>query len=233
METEQQNGCCTARPEARQGEGEKEKETNPVPMQKQEKKPACGASFFAFAFRMRYINRWGLMKNARYENLTEHAAETAMLAHALAVIGNKLYGRAYRPERIALFALYHDVSEIVTGDLPTPVKYFSEALLGSYRDIEKHARQQLLLKLPAELQDEYADLILENASDEEARIVKAADRLCALIKCAEEVKNGNTEFQKAHESSLALVEKDCEALPELRYFTEKLLPAFYLTLDEL
>lgn len=190
-----------------------------------------GSSFFAFAFRMKYINRWGLMKNSRGENLTEHSAETAMIAHALAVIGNRLFGKSHNPERIALFALYHDISETVTGDLPTPVKYYSGELLSSYKALEKNAKEKLVSKLPEELRDDFSDIIFENATDEEAEIIKAADKLSALIKCIEEVKNGNCEFSKAHESTLSSIEKI--NLPEVKYFTEKMLPAFYLTLDEL
>lgn len=188
-------------------------------------------SFFAFAFRMKYINRWGLMKNSRYENLTEHSAQTAMIAHCLAVIGNKIYGKSYDPDRIALFALYHDVSELVTGDLPTPVKYYNDDILKSYREIEEHAKEQILKKLPSELYDEYFDIINENCSDDERKIIKSADKLCALIKCIEEVKNGNSEFTKAHESSFQSVENT--DLDEVKYFIDNMLPAFYLTLDEL
>ena len=188
-------------------------------------------SFFAFAFRMKYINRWGLMKNSRYENLTEHSAQTAMIAHCLAVIGNKIYGKSYDPDRIALFALYHDVSELVTGDLPTPVKYYNDDILKSYREIEEHAKEQILKKLPFELYDEYFDIINENCSDDERKIIKSADKLCALIKCIEEVKNGNSEFTKAHESSFRSVENT--DLDEVKYFIDNMLPAFYLTLDEL
>ncbi|MBR5553656.1 MAG: 5'-deoxynucleotidase [Clostridia bacterium] len=188
-------------------------------------------SFFAFAFRMKYINRWGLMKNSRYENLTEHSAQTAMIAHCLAVIGNKIYGKSYDPDRIALFALYHDVSELVTGDLPTPVKYYNDDILKSYREIEEHAKEQILKKLPSELYDEYFDIINENCSDDERKIIKSADKLCALIKCIEEVKNGNSEFTKAHESSFRSVENT--DLDEVKYFIDNMLPAFYLTLDEL
>ncbi|MBE6571493.1 MAG: 5'-deoxynucleotidase [Ruminococcaceae bacterium] len=188
-------------------------------------------SFFAFAFRMKYINRWGLMKNSRYENLTEHSAQTAMIAHCLAVIGNKIYGKSYDPDRIALFALYHDVSELVTGDLPTPVKYYNDDILKSYREIEERAKEQILKKLPDELYDEYFDIINENCSDDEHKIIKAADKLCALIKCIEEVKNGNSEFTKAHESSFHSVENT--DLDEVKYFIDNMLPAFYLTLDEL
>ena len=190
------------------------------------------SSFFAFAFRMKYINRWGLMKNSRYENLTEHSAETAMLAHALAVIGNKIYSKSYDENKIALFALYHDVSEIITGDLPTPVKYFNEDIKSDFHDIEDHARRELLKKLPGELQSEYEDIITEKTTDEERRIIKAADKLSALIKCAEEVKNGNSEFTRAHDASFKALEGYGD-LPEVKYFIDNMLPAFYLTLDEL
>lgn len=189
------------------------------------------SSFLAFAFRMKYINRWGLMKNSRYENLTEHSAQTAMIAHCLAVIGNKFYGKSHNPERIALFALYHDVSELVTGDLPTPVKYYNNDILRSYREIEDAAKEQILKKLPDELYDEYFDVINENCTEDEKKLIKAADKLCALIKCIEEVKNGNSEFTKAHESSFNAVENT--DLCEVKYFIDNMLPAFYLTLDEL
>ena len=189
------------------------------------------SSFFAFAFRMKYINRWGLMKNSRYETLTEHSAETAMLAHFLALCGNRLYGRKYDAERVALFALYHDVSEIITGDLPTPVKYYNRTLRESYREIEEHACEELLNRLPEEFREDYAALLREDCTPEEKRIVKAADKLSALIKCTEEVKNGTTEFIKAKESTVRAVHE--MHLPEADYFLENMLPAFSLTLDEL
>lgn len=189
------------------------------------------STFFAFAFRMKYISRWGLMKNSRCENLTEHSAETAMLAHFLALCGNRRFNRQYNPERIALFALYHDVSEIITGDLPTPIKYYNTALRESYREIERHACDELLKKLPEEFRADYADYLREDCTPAERKIVKAADKLSALIKCCEEVKNGNTEFLKAKESTLEAVRK--MELPEADYFLETMLPAFDLTLDEL
>ena len=189
------------------------------------------SSFFAFAFRMKYINRWGLMKNSRQETLTEHSAETAMIAHALAVIGNRFFEKSYNPERIALFALYHDISETVTGDLPTPVKYYSGQLLSSFRDFEANAKQRLLEKLPDELVADFSDIVCENCTPEEHTLIKAADKLSALIKCIEEVKNGNSEFSKAHQSTFEALEKF--SLPEVKYFMDKMLPAFYLTLDEL
>ena len=188
-------------------------------------------SFFALAFRMKYINRWGLMKNSRYENLSEHSAQTAMIAHCLAVIGNRIYGKSYNSERIALFALYHDLSEIITGDLPTPVKYYNEDILKSYREIESNAKNELLQKLPEALHEDFSDIVNESCSDDEAKLIKAADKLCALIKCIEEVQNGNSEFTKAHVSTFAAVE-NC-GLEEVKYFIDNMLPAFYLTLDEL
>ena len=189
------------------------------------------SAFFALAFRMKYISRWGLMRNSRNENLTEHCAETAMIAHALAVIGNRFYKKHYDTGRIAVFALYHDISEIITGDLPTPVKYCNSQILGSYREVESGAQQQLLKKLPAELRQDYADAVTGNCTEEEKAIIKAADKLSALIKCVEEIKNGNSEFSKAHESCLSAVQ-GCE-MSEVKYFTDNMLPAFYLTLDEL
>lgn len=188
-------------------------------------------SFFALAFRMKHITRWGLMRNSISENLTEHSAETAMIAHALAVIGNKIYEKKYDPGKIAIFALYHDISEIITGDLPTPVKYYSNDILKNFREIEDDAKSELIKKLPSELADDFVDIICEKCSEEEKKIIKAADKLSALIKCAEELKNGNSEFSKAHESTLNAI--NSFDIPEVKYFTEKLLPAFYLTLDEL
>ncbi len=188
-------------------------------------------TFFAFAFRMKYINRWGLMKNSRYENLTEHSAETAMLAHALAAIGNELFGRKYDQDRIAVMALYHDLSETITGDLPTPVKYHSKTILDSYREIERNAADELCKKLPEELKKVFSPIIHEECSDEERAIIKAADKLSALIKCIEEENDGNREFIKAKESTLAALSS--MKLPEAEYFVKNLLPAFALTLDEL
>ena len=189
------------------------------------------SSFFALAFRMKYINRWGLMKNSRYENLSEHSAQTAMIAHCLAVIGNRIYGKSYNAERISLFALYHDLSEIITGDLPTPVKYYNQDILKSYREIENNAKSEILQKLPEELREDFCDIVYERCNEQEAKLIKAADKLCALIKCIEEVQNGNSEFTKAHESTFSSVES--YGLDEVKYFIDNILPAFYLTLDEL
>jgi 5'-deoxynucleotidase len=189
----------------------------------------AASSFFAFAFRMKYINRWGLMKNSRYENLTEHCAETAMLAHALAVIGNKMYGKSYDENRIALFALYHDVSEIITGDLPTPIKYYSPEMRDNYKKIEEKAESMLVERMSEPFRDIYSDVI-SGASDGERVIIKAADKICALIKCIEESKSGNREFEKAELSTRLSIEK--MSCPEADYFIKEFIPCFYETLDE-
>lgn len=186
-------------------------------------------SFFALLFRQKYIKRWGLMRNITDENLAEHSAETAMLAHALAVIGNEIYKKNYDENKIALFALYHDAAEIITGDLPTPVKYYSEEMRANYKEIEDNAEKMLLSHLPKEFSERYKE-VFSGASDNEKKLVKAADKLCALIKCIEEEKGGNREFTSAEKATRAALEKmDC---PEADYFMETFLPAFSKTLDE-
>lgn len=189
-----------------------------------------GSTFFALLFRQKYIKRWGLMRNTIEENLVEHSAETAFIAHALAVIGNKYYEKNYNEERITLLAIYHDAAEIITGDLPTPVKYYSEEMRRSYKQIEASAEKMLLEKLPEDFRGIYED-ILSGATDEEKRVIKAADKICALIKCLEELKGGNREFANAEESTRrSLEEMKC---PEADYFMENFLPAFGETLDEI
>ena len=187
-------------------------------------------SFFALAFRQKYIRRWGLMRNTMTENLSEHAMETAMLAHALALIGNEYFKKQYEPDRIATLALYHDVPEVYTGDLPTPVKYFDKNSRESYQLIEEQAIASLLSKLPEKLRPTY-EKIFEGGSEEEHRLVKAADKLTAYIKCIEEEKCGNSEFRSAK----AATEKSLHAMhcPELDFFMENLLPAFAMTIDEM
>lgn len=189
------------------------------------------SSFLALLFRMKYINRWGLMKNSRSENLTEHSAETALIAHYLAVCGNRYGKKSYNPERLALLALYHDATEIITGDLPTPIKYYSREMRETYRAVEENAQKELLARLPDELRDEYAPYIGEDCTPEEQKLLKAADKLSALIKCVEEEKNGNAEFSRARESTLAAIRAlQCD---EAERFLWEALPAFSLTLDEL
>ncbi len=189
-------------------------------------------SFFAVFFRQKYINRWGLMRNVTEENLSTHAAEVSCIAHALAVIGNTYFGKKYDCDRAALLALYHDMPEVFTGDLPTPVKYANTALRQCYAQLENQAVEQLIKRLPEEMQKEYESLVRTDEQDKELKkLVKGADKLCALIKCIEEEKSGNNEFTSARESTeKALKKMDSE---ELDYFIKNFLPSFSGTLDEL
>ena len=187
-------------------------------------------SFFALIFRQKYIKRWGLMRNSTDESLAEHASETAILTHALATIGNKYFGKSYDIERAVTLAVFHDTCEVYTGDLPTPIKYFSEEMRENYKAIEKNAANVLLSHLPEELRPDYRAL-LEGDEDPLYRLVKAADKLAALVKCIEEEKSGNTEFTAAKVSTLASIES--MHMEEADYFIKEFLPAFTLTLDEM
>ncbi len=187
--------------------------------------------FFALVSRMKYIFRWPLMRNTRSENICEHSYEVAVVAHALALLHNKRFGGSVDVERCVLLAMYHDTTEILTGDLPTPVKYDNPVILQAYRSVEQAAAERLLEQLPADLQDEYRPLLWQADVDEqERRIVKAADKLSALIKCIEEVKQGNNEFKQAKKS----VERAVRAmdLPAANCFLDEFVPSFALTLDE-
>ena len=192
-------------------------------------KGAHGSGFFAMLARMKYISRWALMRNTERENLSEHSLETAFIAHALAVIRRDVFGGSADPERIAVYAMYHDAPEILTGDMPTPVKYFTPGLRSAYAEVEKKAGERLLDMLPEELRPAYRDLLVPDESSYEHRCVKAADKLSALIKCIEERKAGNMEFSAAERSTLeALRAMD---MPEAEYFLENFIPAYSLTLD--
>ena len=188
--------------------------------------------FSALLSRMRYINRWGLMRAARQENLAEHTAETAQLAHLLALIAARQFEAQVAPERVAVAALYHDAAEILTGDLPTPVKYSSALLKDAYKALEREAEQQLAALAPPKIRAPLAEAIGGGGLNErERRILKAADRLSALIKCIEERQSGNLEFasaEAAQREALAGMK-----LPEADYFIETMLPAYTRTLDEL
>ena len=193
-------------------------------------------TFFAMLSRMKYIERWALMRSSRSENLSEHSLEVAMIAHALCLIGNVRYGRHLQAERAALIGLYHDASEIITGDMPTPVKYYNRDIRDAYRQVEEVAQSRLLDKLPDDLRDAYASVFRGNDDPDEVymrRLVKAADRLSALIKCIEEEKAGNTEFRTAKSSTLELLEQLKSECPEVGDFMEAFLPAYGSTLDEL
>ena len=186
--------------------------------------------FFAYISRMRFIQRWALMRNTAPENVQEHSHQVAVLAHALAVIRNEKFGGRLDPGAVAVAALYHDASEILTGDMPTPIKYDNPAIRSAYKDVEAVASRRLLEMLPPELRPAYEPVLLET-DGEIRRVVKAADKLSAYIKCVEELKGGNNEFRKAKES----IEADLKGrgLPCLDYFMEHFVPAFSLTLDEM
>ena len=187
-------------------------------------------SFFAYIARMRYIGRWGLMRNTLQENIQEHSHMVAVLAHALAVIRRDKFGGTVDPGHVAAVALYHDATEIFTGDLPTPVKYANPDIQAAYKAIEQNAADRLTATLPEELRPSFSGLLSET-DPQVTNLVKAADKLSAYLKCLEELKAGNLEFQSAANQTLeALNEYD---LPELTYFMEHFLPAFQLTLDEL
>ena len=193
-------------------------------------------SFFALLSRMKYIDRWALMRNAREENLSEHCLEVAILSHALAMIGNIRFRKNLSPEKLALRALYHDASEILTGDMPTPVKYGKESLRAAYKEVEREAEERLLLALPKDMQEAYKEMFFPNEAEATAyenKLLKAADKLSALIKCREEIRAGNQEFSTALQSTEKTVAKLAEELPELKVFMEEFLPAYGKTLDEL
>lgn len=188
--------------------------------------------FYAMLSRMKYIERWSLMRNTREENICEHSHEVAVLAHALALLHNRRYGGHADPGRCALLALYHDAPEILTGDLPTPVKYDNPAIRDAYRQVESVAADRLLSMLPADLREDYAPLLRESeGTEEERRLVKAADKLSALIKCVEELKQGNREFARARAATEQAVR--AMKLPAADCFLDEFLPAYELTLDEL
>ncbi len=189
------------------------------------------SKFFAIISRMKYINRWGLMRNTINENISEHSLETAFIAHLLAVLRNKRHGGDVDAERCALLAMYHDVSEIITGDLPTPVKYYNKTIKDAYAIVEKNAENQLLSYLPDDIRDVYSDLIGHKDSDKELwTLIKAADKISALIKCTEELSMGNKDFEKAYNSTLESIK--ALGVPEADEFLDEFMPAYSLTLDE-
>ncbi len=187
--------------------------------------------FFAYISRMKYIQRWGLMRNTMPENDMEHAFQAAMIAHAIAVMGCVRYGRAYSPEAIMALALYHDASEVITGDLPTPVKHHNPAIRQEYNKLEDIAAQRLISMLPDDLRAYYTPLIAHDETTEAWKIVKAADRICAYIKCLDERKAGNLEFEQARKAVKKSI--DQIGIPEVQDFMSECVPGFSLTLDEI
>lgn len=189
------------------------------------------SSFYAVLSRMKYINRWALMRNTRQENVCEHSQDVAVIAHALAVLTNRRFGGQVDPGRCALLALYHDAPEIFTGDMPTPVKYYNPALREAYKQVEEVSARRLLAMLPEDLRADYEELLLPGpAFAQEEQLVKAADKIAALIKCVEEIGQGNGEFVRARSSTEAAVR--AMGLPAADCFLEEFLPAYALTLDE-
>ena len=187
--------------------------------------------FFAMHSRMKYINRWALMRNTVSENISEHSNDVAVIAHALAVIKNVRFDGALNAERAAYLGLYHDMTEIITGDMPTPVKYYNEDMREAFQQVEDKAGQHLLSMLPDDIAEYYESAFFKKEEDEYLwKIVKAADKISALIKCIEEKNAGNNEFGKALESTKASIEK--MAMPEADVFMTEFLPSFYLSLDE-
>ena len=188
-------------------------------------------NFYAFMDRMKYIKRWQLMRSVRSENIMEHSEQVAMLAHALAVINNKVFGGTADAEKCVLYAVYHECSEVMTGDMPTPIKYFNNSIHGAYKELEDRACDKLLSTLPEEIRGEIEKSVKPDATSLEYKLMKAADRLAAYVKCLEELRSGNNEFVKAEKS----IREDLLSrnMPEVNYFFEHFVPSFNLTLDEL
>ncbi|MCD7727977.1 MAG: 5'-deoxynucleotidase [Ruminococcus sp.] len=188
-------------------------------------------NFFAMISRMKYINRWSLMRNTVTENLSEHSLEVAFIAHLLCLIRNKRFGGNVNAERAAVIAMYHDTTEIITGDLPTPVKYYNKDIREIYGDIEKNAADKLVSQLPDDLKDEYEEIISGGDDDEIKSLVKAADKISALIKCIEERQMGNKDFLQAEQSTLRSIK--AMNIKEADVFLEEFVEGYGLTLDEL
>ena len=187
--------------------------------------------FYAYMDRMKYIKRWQLMRSTRKENIMEHSQSVAVLAHALVTIHNEVYGGKADVLKTVLYAMYHEVSEVVTGDLPTPIKYYNHSIHGAYKELENSACEKIVDTLPEEMKAGIAPYVLSDEACLEYTLVKAADRLAAYIKCLEELRSGNGEFSKAKKS----IEADLHSkkMPEIEYFFEHFIPSFKLTLDEL
>lgn len=184
--------------------------------------------FYAMMSRMKNIYRWGLMRNTRQENLSEHSLEVAQIAHALAIINNKRFSGNVNPDFVAVAAMYHDTSEIITGDMPTPIKYHNDEIKKAYKQIEAGATERLMEKLPEDFKTDFSKIY--NLDSETKRLIKAADKISALIKCIEELNMGNKEFAVAEKSTRKLIEElNCQ---EANVFMDEFMPSFSLSLDE-
>ncbi|MBE5964485.1 MAG: 5'-deoxynucleotidase [Lachnospiraceae bacterium] len=187
--------------------------------------------FFAMLSRMKYINRWGLMRNTITENISEHSLDVAFIAHALGVINNTYFDKSLNPERLAVLGMFHDVTEIITGDMPTPVKYYNPFIRNAYKEVERVARDEMLSGLLEDMQEQYKPLLLETKEEEHLwQYVKAADKISALIKCIEEKRMGNMDFNEAEKSIKQIIDE--MELPEVKYFVDNYLEAYYKTIDE-
>ena len=188
--------------------------------------------FFAYISKIRWIIRWGLKRNAIPENVMEHSWEVATIAHAMAVIGNKRFGASYDANAVATAALYHDVSEVITGDMPTPIKYHSASMQKAFKSVELQAERELLALLPEDLREDFEPLVVSSkAAEDVLRLIKGADTIAAFLKCQEELKAGNSEFSKAAEDIAARL--DSFSMPEVNTFLAIFAPSYKLTLDEL
>lgn len=193
-------------------------------------------AFFALLSRMKYIVRWSLMRNSRQETLSEHSHEVAVIAHALCVIANSRFGKDLDANKAAVVGLYHDATEIITGDMPTPVKYYNKEIKAAYKEVERAAEGRLLLRLPDDMKETYLQIFVSDKSENDEymrNLVKAADKISAYIKCIEEEKSGNSEFTVARLSIEKLLNEMGEGFPEVRVFMSEFLPAYGKTLDEL
>lgn len=192
--------------------------------------------FFALISRMKYIDRWALMRNSRNENLSDHCLEVGIIAHALCIISNKRFKRNLNVEKAALIGMYHDASEIITGDMPTPVKYYGKEITTAYKKIEKIAEKRLVDKLPKDFKEEYEKIFFSDETEDDIyirKLVKAADKISAYIKCIEEKKAGNSEFKNAEESTKHILDEMAEEIPEIDVFMKEFLDDYGKTLDEL
>ena len=187
--------------------------------------------FYAMLSRMKYINRWGLMRNTMTENISEHSQEVALVAHALGVINNEEFGGNINAERLAVMGIYHDATEIITGDMPTPVKYYNPIIRNAYREVENVAKEELLKGLPENYRKHYDLLLTESEEEKELwKFVKAADKISAYLKCIEEKRMGNCDFERAEASILEAIR--ALEMPEVDFFIENYLPAYKMTIDE-
>lgn len=187
--------------------------------------------FYAYMDRMKYIKRWQLMRSTREENIMEHSQAVTLLAHALVTVHNEVFKGNADVLKTVLYATYHETSEVMTGDLPTPIKYYNQSIQGAYKQLERSACEKIVSTLPKEMQGGISPYVLADEDSVEYKLVKAADRLAAYVKCLEELRCGNTEFSKAKKS----IEEDLRSrnMPEVEYFFEHFVPSFELSLDEL